>query len=119
MRRQLSPSFFPQNSMRKTGVIADDFTGAGDIASFLQKGGARTLLLTEIPASFREDYDCVVLALKSRSAAPEEAVRQVIAKRQGSFPLGTPWEAMEKVGFVEGWVLPFWDKIVAMIREDS
>ena len=63
--------------MRKTGVIADDFTGAGDIASFLQKGGAKTLLLTEIPASFREDCDCVVLALKSRSAAPEEAVRQV------------------------------------------
>ena len=83
MRRQLSPSFFPQNSMRKTGVIADDFTGAGDIASFLQKGGARTLLLTEIPASFREDYDCVVLALKSRSAAPEEAVRQV--KRAAAF----------------------------------
>ncbi len=64
-------------------MIADDFTGAGDIASFLQKGGARTLLLTEIPASFREDYDCVVLALKSRSAAPEEAVRQV--KRAAAF----------------------------------
>lgn len=63
--------------MKKTGVIADDFTGAGDIASFLQKGGARTLLLTEVPASFGEEWDCVVIALKIRSAKPEDAVEQV------------------------------------------
>ena len=61
----------------------------------------------------------VLRPLLESAGVTEEAVRQVIAKRQGSFPLGTPWEAMEKVGFVEGWVLPFWDKIVAMIREDS
>ncbi len=61
----------------------------------------------------------VLRPLLESAGVTEEAVRQVIAKRQGSFPLGTPWEAMEKVGFVEGWVLPFWDKIVAMIREDA
>ena len=27
----------------KIGVIADDFTGAGDIGSFLQKNGSKTL----------------------------------------------------------------------------
>mgnify|MGYP001076998711 CR=1 FL=1 len=64
-------------------MIADDFTGAGDIASFFRKGGARTLLLTEIPAAFRGDYDCVVLALKTRSVAPGEAVGQV--KRAAAF----------------------------------
>lgn len=49
----------------------------------------------------------------------EQEVRQVIDQRQKRFfPMGTPWEAMEKAGFVEGWVLPNWDKIVQMIRDD-
>ena len=49
----------------------------------------------------------------------EQEVRRVIDQRQKRyFPMGTPWEAMEKAGFVEGWVLPNWDKIVQMIRDD-
>lgn len=60
----------------------------------------------------------VLVPMLESAEVTEEEVRQVIAKRKGIFPLGTPWEAMEKSGFVEGWVLPFWDKIVGMIKED-
>ena len=67
----------------KIGVIADDFTGAGDIGSFLQKNGSKTLLFTEIPSAFSSSADCAILALKSRSAEPEEAVRQ--AKEAAAF----------------------------------
>lgn len=63
------------------GCIADDFTGASDAASFLVKGGMRTLLLSGIPDEDRktEDYDAVVIALKTRtqerSGAVEESLR--------------------------------------------
>lgn len=48
----------------------------------------------------------------------EQEVRRVIADRQKVFPMGTSWEVMEKAGFVNGWVLPFWDKIVETIESD-
>ena len=49
------------------GIIADDFTGASDAASFSQKGGLNTLLYTKIPHALPESCDCIVIALKSRS----------------------------------------------------
>lgn len=59
------------------GVIADDFTGAGDAASFLVKRGMKTILYTRIPDALPdEDYDCIVIALKSRSVKPKEAILQ-------------------------------------------
>lgn len=61
----------------KIGVIADDFTGASDAASFLVKGGNRTILFTDIPNSFDYECDCIVMALKVRSAKPEEAISKV------------------------------------------
>lgn len=47
----------------------------------------------------------------------EAEVREVIADK-GYFPMDASWSAMEQAGFVEGWVLPWWDRIVAMIREN-
>ena len=56
------------------GCIADDFTGASDAASFLVKGGMRTVLCTGIPADdaalFCEKADAVVIALKTRTEEP-------------------------------------------------
>lgn len=69
------------------------------------------------PGNSMEVPSALVPLLESAQVAEEE-VREVIAKRQGSFPMGTTWEVMEKTGFVEGWVLPFWDKIVQMIKEN-
>lgn len=62
------------------GCIADDFTGAGDAASFLAKSGLRTILQNGVPAGARleEPCDAVVIALKTRSVSPEEASRQTL-----------------------------------------
>lgn len=57
--------------------------------------------------------------LLERADVDEYEVRKMIDKRQKRFfPMGTSWEAMEKAGFVDGWVLPNWDKIVQMILDD-
>jgi uncharacterized protein YgbK (DUF1537 family) len=60
------------------GVIADDFTGATDIAGMLVKGGMRTLQTIGAPGKgvIPGDVDAVVVALKTRSIAADEAVAQ-------------------------------------------
>ena len=66
-----------------------------------------------------EYVPAVLRPLLDSADVTEQEVRRVIDQRQKRyFPMGTPWEAMEKAGFVEGWVLPNWDKIVQMIRDD-
>lgn len=59
---------------RKLGVIADDFTGASDAASFLKKGGSDTILLTSLNGVELSQSDAIVVALKSRSVQPFEAI---------------------------------------------
>lgn len=64
------------------GVIADDFTGASDIANTLAKGvapegGLRTAQYPGIPTNrAATDIDAGVISLKSRSAPVEEAVAE-------------------------------------------
>jgi uncharacterized protein YgbK (DUF1537 family) len=61
------------------GCIADDFTGATDLASTLVQGGMRTVQLLGLPAPDAQppaDADAVVVALKSRSIPAAEAVAQ-------------------------------------------
>ncbi|MBS0518460.1 MAG: four-carbon acid sugar kinase family protein [Proteobacteria bacterium] len=63
------------------GIIADDFTGATDIAGMLVKGGMRTLQTIGVPASgtIPGDVDAIVVALKTRSIPAGEAVSQSLA----------------------------------------
>jgi uncharacterized protein YgbK (DUF1537 family) len=62
------------------GVIADDFTGATDIAGFLQCNGLRVLQLNGVPSpDLVIDADAVVISLKSRSCPKAEAVAQSLA----------------------------------------
>lgn len=61
----------------RIGVIADDFTGASDAASFLVKGGHATVLLTTVSSEFDTPCDALVIALKIRSVPATEAVSQV------------------------------------------
>ena len=49
------------------GCIADDFTGASDAASFLVKGGLKTILFNGLPSFAPEDCQAVVIALKTRT----------------------------------------------------
>ncbi|WP_167138121.1 3-oxo-tetronate kinase [Diaminobutyricimonas sp. TR449] len=60
------------------GVIADDFTGATDVAVAFRRAGLRVLIFFGIPADDLEltAADAIVVALKSRTIAPDEAVRQ-------------------------------------------
>ncbi len=60
----------------KIGVIADDFTGASDIALTLAEAGMKTLLLAGIPEQECPDCDAAVISLKSRTAPVAEAVEQ-------------------------------------------
>lgn len=63
------------------GVIADDHTGATDVASMLVRSGLRTVQIIGVPTASTEpgDVDAVVIALKSRTIAPAEAIEQSLA----------------------------------------
>ncbi len=67
------------------GVIADDFTGASDIANTLAKGvspegGLTTAQFSGIPTKdVSSDIEAGVVSLKSRSAPVDEAVKESLA----------------------------------------
>ncbi len=60
------------------GCIGDDFTGSSDLANTLAKQGMRTVLYSGVPDGKKAatNVEAGVVALKSRSNAPEEAVAQ-------------------------------------------
>ncbi|GAA5509595.1 3-oxo-tetronate kinase [Novipirellula caenicola] len=64
------------------GCVADDVTGATDLAINLAQGGMRVIQWLQIPTleDLRvHEVDAIVVALKTRSIAPPEAVSQSIA----------------------------------------
>lgn len=61
----------------KLGCIGDDFTGSSDLANTLAKGGMRTVQYVGVPDTAADpQVEAGVVALKSRSIDPGEAVRQ-------------------------------------------
>jgi uncharacterized protein YgbK (DUF1537 family) len=66
------------------GCIADDFTGATDLASMLVRAGMRTVQTIGVPADagLAAGADAVVVALKSRTIPAAEAVSQSLAALQ-------------------------------------
>lgn len=60
------------------GCIADDYTGASDLANTLTRCGLRTVQTIGIPADDLQlpDVDAVVVSLKSRSIAASKAVEK-------------------------------------------
>ncbi len=64
------------------GVIADDFTGATDVASMLVRAGMRTVQVIGVPAGPAPAADAVVVALKSRTTPAADAVRESLAAMQ-------------------------------------
>ncbi|MFZ7174578.1 3-oxo-tetronate kinase [[Pasteurella] aerogenes] len=62
------------------GVIADDFTGASDIASFLVENGLSAVQMNGVPSKpLAESVDAVVISLKSRSNPVDEAIAQSLS----------------------------------------
>ena len=61
------------------GCIADDFTGATDLANNLVRAGMRVVQTIGTPSGALDaEVDAVVVALKSRTIAPSEAVASVV-----------------------------------------
>ncbi len=64
------------------GVIADDFTGATDVAGMLVRAGMRTVQVIGVPDASQgplPEADAVVVALKSRTCPVDDAVAQSLA----------------------------------------
>ena len=61
------------------GCIADDFTGATDLANTLVKGGMSAVQVIGVPTGPLPEADAVIIALKSRTAPVAEAVAQSLA----------------------------------------
>src|SRR5690348_15750821 len=62
------------------GCIADDFTGATDLANNLVRTGMRVVQTIGVPVSpLGEDVDAVVVALKSRTIPASDAIAQSLA----------------------------------------
>ena len=67
----------------KLGCIADDFTGATDLANNLVRSGMRVVQTIGVPTSpLAADVDAVVVALKSRTIAAAEAIAQSLEALQ-------------------------------------
>jgi len=65
------------------GCIADDFTGATDLANNLVRAGMRVVQTIGIPTEpLSAEVDAVVVALKSRTIAPQDAVDQSLQALQ-------------------------------------
>ena len=61
------------------GVVADDFTGATDVASMLVRAGMRTVQVIGVPDGPAPAADAIVVALKSRTVPAAEAVQASLA----------------------------------------
>ncbi|MHC9058797.1 3-oxo-tetronate kinase [Pantoea sp. y20] len=67
----------------RLGVIADDFTGATDIASFLVQNGLPTIQFNGVPESHDAlSAQAIVISLKSRSCPAQQAIDQSLAALQ-------------------------------------
>ncbi|MES2992621.1 MAG: 3-oxo-tetronate kinase [Pseudomonadota bacterium] len=61
------------------GIIADDFTGATDVASMLVRAGMRTVQVIGVPEGAAPDADAVVVALKTRTIPAADAVAESLS----------------------------------------
>jgi uncharacterized protein YgbK (DUF1537 family) len=72
----------PSNARPLLGCIADDFTGATDLANMLVRGGMRTVQSIGIPGADEAEglaADAIVIALKSRTLPVDEAIDESLA----------------------------------------
>ena len=75
------------------GAIADDLTGATDLALTLSRGGMRVRQIVGVPQAETladgPDVDAVVVSLKSRTIPATEAVAQSVAAGKALLAAGT------------------------------
>ena len=65
------------------GCIADDFTGATDLANNLVRAGMRVVQTNGVPTQpLSAEVDAIVIALKTRTISPADAIAQSLAALQ-------------------------------------
>jgi uncharacterized protein YgbK (DUF1537 family) len=107
------------------GCIADDFTGATDLASMLTRGGMRTILKLGAPepGETLPEAEALVVALKSRTAPVAEAVAESLASwrwvaaggaRQGYFKYCSTFDSTP-----EGNIGPVAEALMAETQADQ
>src|SRR3954469_3973690 len=72
------------------GVIADDFTGACDVAAAVSGAGVPATVLLD-PAAPVPAVACVVVALKSRTVLAAQAVAESVAAADALRAAGARW----------------------------
>jgi uncharacterized protein YgbK (DUF1537 family) len=107
----------------RLGVIADDFTGATDIAGFLVANGLRTVQLNGVPpADLQVEVDAVVISLKTRSCAVDEAISQSLASLEWLRAHGCPQFFFKYCSTFDstprGNIGPVTDALLAALGED-
>ena len=70
------------------GCIADDFTGATDLASMLVRNGMATVQVIGVPTGPLPEADAIVVALKSRTTPVAEAVAESLAAAEALLAAG-------------------------------
>ena len=72
------------------GCIADDLTGATDLALMLVRGGMRTIQVVGVPQNAAQlpDADAIVVALKSRTIPAPDAVADSLAAAEALLAAG-------------------------------
>ncbi len=73
--------------MVELGIVADDFTGACDVAAAVSRAGLPASVLLDLEAGI-PDAPCVVVALKSRTAPVSEAVNDSLTAAEALLGAG-------------------------------
>lgn len=94
----------PPAVSQSTGIPA-----AGDNAQQPEAAAPAAVQRGDIPEN--------VFALMQASNIAEMEVRRVFAEK-GYYPEDTPWSVLVTEGFVDGWIIPQWHKIVDMVQQD-
>lgn len=69
-----------------------------------------------VPPAATEDVPSRVKSLMEASGIAEDELREVWSQK-GYFPKDTRWEVLESEGFVDGWILPNWERIVGEVNK--
>ena len=89
-RHRAEDAASPVGTALRLGCIADDFTGATDLANNLVRGGMRVVQTIGVPAAPVDGVDAVVVALKSRTAPVAQAVAESLAAARWLRGQGAP-----------------------------
>jgi uncharacterized protein YgbK (DUF1537 family) len=74
------------------GCIADDFTGATDLANTSMKGGMTAVQVIGVPRAPLPEADGVIVALKSPTSPVTEAVAESLAACEALLAAGSSRE---------------------------